>query len=93
MPEEKQLRFQKEFQLPVYDAEILTRDKETSDFFEECVRVGKTHGINPKQIANNIINKKIDIKNILPAQLITNLISSTKTVAVDENKLKDKQKF
>ena len=88
LPDAKLARFLRNFDLPEYDAEILTRDKEISDFFEESVEIGKSREITPKQIANNIINKKVDIRNILPAELIKNIIFSTKTVSVDEEELK-----
>ncbi len=89
LPTEKLIRFQKNFGLSTYDAEILTREKEISDYFEESVDVGKPHEISSKQIANIIINTKIDIKNILPAQLIKNIMSSQKTGTVGENKLQE----
>lgn len=89
LPNQRLRRFQKNFDLSTYDAEILTREKETSDYFEEAVKVGKNHGINPKQIANVIINKKINTKNILPAELIKNIAFSKKTGVLDKNKLQE----
>lgn len=87
LPDLKLARFIKNYNLSEYDAEILTREKEMTDYFEETVSVGKSHGINPKQIANVIINKKVDTKNILPAELIKSIVSSKKTNVLDENKL------
>ena len=72
-----------------YDAEILTREKEMTDYFEEAVKVGKTFKINPKQIANTVINKKIDMNNILPAELVKNIVNFKKTDDIDENKLQE----
>ncbi len=89
LPDEKLSRLIKEFQLLKYDAEILTREKETADFFEKAIIDGKKENINPKQIANTIINKKVDIKTMLPAELIKNILSSKKTDNVDENKLEE----
>ena len=40
LPEKKLIRFIKEFSLPEYDAEILTREKPLADFFEEAVKAG-----------------------------------------------------
>ena len=41
-------KFIKEFKLPEYDADILTRDKTISDFYLECVKLYN----NPKPISN-----------------------------------------
>jgi len=89
LPDLKLARFIKEYSLSKYDVEILTRDKEISDYFEESVRVGKTFEINPKQIVNTIINKKVDIKNVLPAKLIKSIINSKKTDVIDDEKLNE----
>ena len=87
LPDAKLARFTKEYSLSVYDAQILTRVKGTAEFFEEAVKVGKDHEISPKQIANAIINTKIDMANILPAELINNIVSSKKTDIVSESDL------
>jgi len=89
LPDLKLTRFISEYGLFKYYAEILTREKEISDYFEESVKVAKSHNISPKQIANFIINKKVDIKNTLPAKLIKNILSSKQTDTVDDNKLQE----
>ena len=89
LPDAKLIRFIKSYNLSQYDAEILTRQIGLANYFEESVKVGKPHQISLKQIANTIINKKIDIKNILPAQLIKNIISSQKTDDIGEDKLRE----
>ncbi|OGH19711.1 MAG: hypothetical protein A3D74_02600 [Candidatus Levybacteria bacterium RIFCSPHIGHO2_02_FULL_37_13] len=88
LPDAKSNRFKNELSLSIYDSDILTKDKETADYFEEAVKVGKAHDINPKQIANMLINKKINIKNVLPGHLIQSILTSTQTTAIDENELK-----
>jgi aspartyl-tRNA(Asn)/glutamyl-tRNA(Gln) amidotransferase subunit B len=87
LPDEKLIRFKKEFALSEYDAEILIREIVLADYFEEAVKVaqGKT---TPKQIANQIINKKINIDNVLPAKLIEDIIKSEKTEDVNSDDLK-----
>lgn len=87
LPEKKVERFQKNYGLTLYDAEILTKDTETANYFEECVKVGTTHMITPKQIANVVINKKIDISSTLPAQLIAQLVSSKQVKTINEKEL------
>lgn len=86
LPDEKFNRFISEFKLTEYDSEILTRERSTANYFEETVKVGAKHNISPKQIANYIINRKPNLEEILPAELIQNILS-TKTIAIDETKL------
>jgi aspartyl-tRNA(Asn)/glutamyl-tRNA(Gln) amidotransferase subunit B len=88
LPDKKQARFQKEFGLSKYDAEILTRDKPLSAYFEEAVKVGQIKNVSAKQIANYIINKKIDINVVLPAKLIEEITKSSKSEEIDINELK-----
>jgi aspartyl-tRNA(Asn)/glutamyl-tRNA(Gln) amidotransferase subunit B len=87
LPTEKSLRFQKEYKLSEYDSNLLTETKETSEFFEEAVRVGNK-SVSPKQIANVLINKKIDINTSLPAKLVEEVIKSNKVEEIDINELK-----
>lgn len=48
LPHAKMLRFIDEYELPRYDAEILTQDRDLSRFFEETVKLSK----NPKTVSN-----------------------------------------
>ncbi len=76
LPDEKKGRFIKEYGLSVYNAELLTRTRELAEYFEETAKVGKEHGIEPTKLANTIINKKVDIEKVLPAELIKDIKSS-----------------
>lgn len=87
LPSEKQKRFVEEYSIPDYDAGILTREIELAKFFEAAVLDGKEVGITPKQIANYIINKKPDLTNLVPADLVKTIHQSTQVAAVDEDKL------
>ncbi len=88
LPDEKFKRFIKEYGLSNYDAEILTRNIKTPAYFEEAVKLGKTHSLTPKQIANFIINKKIDVNIILPAKLVEEVIKSDKTEEINPEELR-----
>jgi len=70
LPDTKNTRFQKDYSLPYYDAEILTRDKKIANYFEEAVELGLKEKIEPKRIANFIINRKINFSEIEPAAII-----------------------
>ncbi len=73
LPWDKSKRFERELKIKRADADILTESKELADFFESAVEHGEKHGVEAKDIANYIINKKIDIENILPTQIIEEL--------------------
>ena len=87
MPDEKFNRFKKDYKLNDYDCEILTREKNTADYFEEAVKVGKMHGISAKQIANFLINRRPNIEEVLPAQLIQKIIQSSTVTKIGEKEL------
>jgi aspartyl-tRNA(Asn)/glutamyl-tRNA(Gln) amidotransferase subunit B len=88
LPEVKQIRFEKEYSLSSYDAEILVREQSAADYFEQAVRDGGKHNVTPKQIANYMINKKPDLEKTVPAELIELLIVTTQKTEVDTNILK-----
>ncbi len=93
LPDQKIARFQREYALPYYDAEILTREKSLADYFEEAVKIcqelkNKNHEtIDAKVVVNWIINKKVNTTITLPAQLIALILSAKQTVQVDEKEL------
>jgi aspartyl-tRNA(Asn)/glutamyl-tRNA(Gln) amidotransferase subunit B len=87
LPDEKLARFEKEYSLSKYDAEILTREISLADYFEQAVKDSQSK-ITAKQIANYIINKKINIDEILPAKLIENIIAENKNNEIDPKELR-----
>ena len=95
LPSAKQKRFEEEYKLTNYDAEILTRDKDLSQYFKEAVDqaklVTKEGEIKPtpKDIANYIINKKVDIEKITVQQLIHSIQSSLIVSDVSDDKLNE----
>ena len=87
LPDEKQKRFEKEYALPSYDVEILTRDKDIADSFEQAVEIGNELNISPKQIANYTINKKVDLIKILPAELVKKIMEESKIEEVSDDEI------
>ncbi|MGI8419363.1 MAG: Asp-tRNA(Asn)/Glu-tRNA(Gln) amidotransferase subunit GatB [Candidatus Levyibacteriota bacterium] len=87
LPTKKIARFVADYELPVYDAEILSREKALADFFETAVSQGEKENLKPKAIANFIINKKIDHTNTSPTDLVKQIAVSQQTVQVDEKEL------
>lgn len=89
LPSAKQTRFEKDYSLSNYDAEILTREKTLADYFEKAVADGKKFDIDQKKIANYIINKKPNIEEILPSQLIQSIIQTSSVKSVNDSKLNE----
>ncbi len=84
---DKIARFVKEFGLKEADAEIITRDKELSSYFEAAVQLGSDQNVSPKQIANAIINKKIDYSSTTVEKLLSNIAESSRVDTLDETEL------
>ncbi len=87
LPDEKSLRFQKQYGLSVYDSKTLTRDRNQATYFEETVSIGNKYSLTPKQIANFIINRKTDIIDTLPEKLVEEIIKTTKKTNINEDEL------
>lgn len=88
LPDKKFERFKKSYQLSAYEAEILIRDYKQAAFFEEAVKAAKEIDLNPKKVALEIINKKPDVENTLPAEFIVQIKKLQATATVDDKQLK-----
>ncbi|GDX61930.1 aspartyl/glutamyl-tRNA(Asn/Gln) amidotransferase subunit B 2 [Candidatus Levyibacteriota bacterium] len=86
LPNDKLIRFEKEYQLSSYNAEILIRDASLAAYFEKAVFQSKGV-LSQKQIANTLINKKINILSISVKDLIKDIIHSSKKEGIDEIEL------
>lgn len=87
LPEQKRQRFEKEYGVSINNAAILTEVKAMADYFEEAVKVAKEHNIMPLKIANILINKKLDISKILPAQLIKIIKEIEEKIQISDTEL------
>ncbi|MBI2315394.1 Asp-tRNA(Asn)/Glu-tRNA(Gln) amidotransferase subunit GatB [Candidatus Daviesbacteria bacterium] len=83
LPWIKSKRFEEEYKLTSAQAKILTETKELADYFEQTVEHGKKHGVEAVQIANYIINKKVNIEETLPTQIIEEI--KNKKVGIIDN--------
>lgn len=92
LPDGKSERFIKEFKIKKYDADILTREKKLADYFEQTVSIGKNHKVDAQKIAAHIINRKVDIENLLPASLIKELLEKNTNIEIDKSELIEKIK-
>lgn len=76
-PFERRARFMEQYKLPEYDADILTGERNLSDYFEAAV---VAYGGNPKRVSNWLLNdvmrtlneqnKQADQLNLTPAYLV-----------------------
>ncbi|MDY6873260.1 MAG: Asp-tRNA(Asn)/Glu-tRNA(Gln) amidotransferase subunit GatB [Chloroflexota bacterium] len=62
LPLARRARFMDEYDLPEYDADILTGDKPLSEYFEAAV---KAYGGDPKAVSNWIMNEVLRMRNEL----------------------------
>ncbi|CAN2041740.1 Aspartyl/glutamyl-tRNA(Asn/Gln) amidotransferase subunit B [Candidatus Magnetomoraceae bacterium gMMP-15] len=59
LPDERKNRFLSDYNLPDYDAEVLTASRELADYFEKCVNDFP----NPKQVSNWVMGNLLGILN------------------------------
>ncbi len=78
LPLEKSKRFVLEYGLPKDFAKILVSEKNRADYFEEAVKLGREESLNPKMIADMMINKKLDDTLPEPAALVRKIVEVTK---------------
>ncbi|MFH1017146.1 MAG: Asp-tRNA(Asn)/Glu-tRNA(Gln) amidotransferase subunit GatB [Pseudomonadota bacterium] len=64
LPDDRRARFEETFRLPPYDAEVLTAEKETAEYFEEVLRnYGTQAPDKAKAISNTITSVALGIAN------------------------------
>jgi aspartyl-tRNA(Asn)/glutamyl-tRNA(Gln) amidotransferase subunit B len=94
LPDAKSARFQKEFKLSPYASDLIVEDMAVAAFFETAVSdLGKETSettASPADLANAIINKKIDLASATPAELVAQVIASRKSVVLVSNEEIDK---
>ncbi len=59
LPDERSARFVSEYELPAYDAEVLTARKDVADYFEAAVGIHR----NPKAVSNWVMGEVLRIVN------------------------------
>ncbi|MDP3093432.1 MAG: Asp-tRNA(Asn)/Glu-tRNA(Gln) amidotransferase subunit GatB [bacterium] len=86
LPDDKIKRFIAKYDLSEYNVEILCQEKPIADYFEETVKAGKKD-LSPAQIANWIINKKLDISKTSPEELIKTIAESRQVFEISDGDL------
>jgi aspartyl-tRNA(Asn)/glutamyl-tRNA(Gln) amidotransferase subunit B len=89
LPDATYDRLVKTYALAPATAAIITGSAGKAAFFEEAVRVAGEikSGLEPKTIADWMINKNVDEEAMLPATLVKEIVEAKKTVAVSEGDL------
>ena len=87
LPDEKIKRFVSEYKISEYNAEILCQEKFLADYFESTVKIGKENSFSPAQVANWLINRKVDINKITPEQLIKTIAQSQQMFEISDEDL------
>ncbi len=87
LPTQKVERFVKELGIAEAAAKILTESKEMAAFFEEAVAYGKTNNVSARDIANSIVNNKLDLIDTSPQQIVDDLIAKKASVVSDEGEI------
>jgi aspartyl-tRNA(Asn)/glutamyl-tRNA(Gln) amidotransferase subunit B len=86
LPAARLARFQMEYGLPEYDAEVLTSDKALADYFEATVK-GFPH-LSPKQVSNWFLDDPTSMSTITPATSGT-LLTLVEKGAISRNQAKE----
>lgn len=90
LPDAKSARFQTDFDLTDYTANLLADDPEIAKYFEESVQVVKELKETSdliKDVANWIVNKRVDVADTVPGQLVKFILKSKQVNQVDENEM------
>lgn len=92
LPQAKIARWMKDMGMSYYDSEILSRDKDSAEKFEEAVKLGNPSigsglSITAKQIANAIINKKVDPSTQSAHEMVEFIKKSSEVATIDDSEL------
>ncbi len=84
LPSEKIKRWEKEYDLSRQDGKVLSETKEMAEFFETAVEYGKPKDVTPKQIANVMINQKLDLIGSSSEQVVDDILARSANILDDE---------
>lgn len=84
LPFTKKERFIQQYQLAPEAAEVLTETLGKADYYEEVVEKAKGQSLGSKEIANLIINKRIEVRNLSPNEFIKEALSRRSSFETSE---------
>lgn len=80
LPAAKAERFQADYALSAYDAEVLSGDRETAFWFEEAVRLAAEHGVAAKSVSNWITGEMFRLSSARSIPFMELPVSQTSLV-------------
>ena len=94
LPESKKQRFSKIYNLKEPNVSILTESKDVANYFEESVKASLKMPNFKKlatieEIAHWIVNKRVDVNQTLPAELLGLIIQAKRTGSLDQAALEE----
>lgn len=87
LPAQKIERWNNEFGIRNKDGQILAETREQADFFERAVKYGIDKGVSAQQIANVIINQKLDLVDSSSQQVVDDIIAKQANVLDDDSEI------
>jgi aspartyl-tRNA(Asn)/glutamyl-tRNA(Gln) amidotransferase subunit B len=87
LPATKVKRFEDQYEIKPQDAKFLTETKEMAEFFEKAVEYGQDKGVDPKAIANFIINQKMEMVDSSYEQIVDDIKAKKANIIDDEDTL------
>ncbi|MDP3954890.1 MAG: Asp-tRNA(Asn)/Glu-tRNA(Gln) amidotransferase subunit GatB [bacterium] len=87
LPDAKKERFMKTYTINEESAKILTENQMVRVYFEEAVEIGSTWGIEPREVANMIINKRLDMTKLTPLEFIEEINKAKQKTDMSEGEL------
>jgi len=75
LPEQKIIRLMESYHLQEHQVRDLLSEEKTTDYFEKAAKMALKEKIDIKNVANMIINKRVDIEKTTPEQFVKILTS------------------
>ncbi|MBI2011873.1 Asp-tRNA(Asn)/Glu-tRNA(Gln) amidotransferase subunit GatB [Candidatus Daviesbacteria bacterium] len=89
LPQEKIKRWVKNLNIKESDTSLLIESKQMADFFEKAIEYAKKHQISPQELANYIVNRKIDLIDTSIQQIVDDLVAKKSGVVDDQATLEE----
>jgi len=80
LPDKKSARFMEQYDLPAYDAALLTSDRELADYFEDCLRKFPQ----PKTVSNWVMGSLLGVLNSMGKTIEASPVSPDNLAALLE---------
>jgi aspartyl-tRNA(Asn)/glutamyl-tRNA(Gln) amidotransferase subunit B len=87
LPEQKIIRLMESYHLQEHQVRDLLSEEKTTDYFEKAAKIALKEKIDIKNVANMIINKKVDIEKTTPEQFVKILTSKESKPQMSQEEL------